>query len=217
MDCKGIIFDMDGTLLDSMGFWRKIGSITLAHLGQTPREPDFDRRVYRSSAEEIARIYAEYGIRFSSRSDYVEAYYAAVRPCYEQVKPLPGVLEFLEKMKAAGVRMCVATATRSDIAVPALERLGMMRYFEFLLYCDDVGAGKDKPDIYLESARRMGLAVEETVVFEDSLYCVRTAKGAGFRVVGVLDPTAEQEEIDGMKALSDRFIEGYGALLEDAK
>ena len=95
--------------------------------------------------------------------------------------------------------------------------LGMMRYFEFLLCCDDVGAGKDKPDIYLESARRMGLAVEETVVFEDSLYCVRTAKGAGFRVVGVLDPTAEQEEIDGMKALSDRFIEGYGALLEDAQ
>ncbi len=217
MDCKGIIFDMDGTLIDSMGYWHRIGSITLAYLGKTPREPDFDRRVYRADEAEIVRLYEGYGIHFSGRAEFVETYYAAMRSCYEKVQPLPGAVDFLEKMKAAGKKMCVATATRSDLSLPVLERLGLMRYFEFLLCCADVGARKDKPDIYLQSAGRMGLTVGETVVFEDALYCVRTAKNAGFRVVGVLDPTSEQREIDGVKALADRFITGYAELLEGEK
>ncbi|MGI5893403.1 MAG: HAD family hydrolase [Candidatus Merdivicinus sp.] len=217
MDWKGIIFDMDGTLLDSMIYWRRIGSICLKYFGKEPREADFDRRIYRMSNEQIIRIFAEYGMTFQNRQDYVNTYYAAIKPYYEKVKPLDGVPEFLKKMQEKGERMCVATATRSDVAIPVLERLDLMKYFEFLLCCDDVGAGKDKPDIYLRAAEKLGYPVAETLVMEDALYCVRTAKHAGFPVIGVMDRTADPEEIAGMRKESDRFIESYAEILEDLK
>ena len=89
-----------------------------------------------------------------------------------------------------------------------------MPYMEFLLCCKDVRAGKEKPDIYLESARRLGLSVSETVVFEDADYCVKTAKSAGFPVVGILDSTAGQEEIQYVREHSDLFLENYSQLLK---
>lgn len=205
---------MDGTLLDSMMYWRQIGSVCLEHFGKKPQEKDFDRCIYRMKEEDIIRTFAKYGIHFQNRKEYVETYYQAIRPYYDRVQPMPGVVDFLREMKAKGVRMCVATATRTDISIPVLERLDMLQWFDFVLCCDDVKAGKDKPDIYLEAARRMGLPVSETAVFEDALYCVKTTKKAGFYTVGVLDPTAEISEIEGVKALSDRYIKDYRELLE---
>ena len=212
---KGIIFDMDGTLIDSMEGWRHIGSLCLAYCGGDAEAagPDFDHRIYGMQEEEVVREFAKYGIRFSGRRDFVETYYKAIRPYYETVKPMPGIMEVLEKGRAAGLSMCVATATRRDLAVPVLERLGIMPYMEFLLCCDDVGASKTRPDIYLESARRLGLPLAETVVFEDAAYCIRTLKAAGFTAVGIYDPTADPEESEEVRRLSDLFLQDYGQLL----
>lgn len=211
---KGIIFDMDGTLVDSMANWRHIGTLCLEYLGKKPDRPDFDRTVYRMKTEELMALFAQYGVRISSRQEYEEIYYAAIRPSYETVMPMPGILEVLEEFRSRGLKMCVATATRSDVAIPVLERLGILPYMEFLLCCNDVHASKEKPDIYLESARRLGLTVPEAVVFEDAGYCVQTAKAAGFPVVGILDRTAEQEETDYVREHSDLFLENYGQLLK---
>lgn len=211
---KGIIFDMDGTLVDSMGYWRHIGTLCLESLGKKPDQKGFDQLVYRMKTNEIIELFAQYGVKISSRKEYENIYYAAMKPCYEKVKPMPGILEVLQYFKSRGVKMCVATATRSDVAVPVLERLGIMPFMEFLLCCDDVNAGKDKPDIYLEATRRMGFEVSETVVFEDAAYCVETAKTAGFSVVGIVDHTAAAEEIEMVRQKSDIFLENYAQLLK---
>ena len=214
MKYRGIIFDMDGTLLDSMGNWRKIGTICLQYFGKSTQDPDFDRSVFRMSEEEVLQLFAQYGITFESRREYVDAYYQAIKPYYETVQPIPGVRDFLEQQKAKGIKMCVATATRSDVSRPVLERLGLMQYFDFLLCCSDVGAGKDKPDIYLKAAEKMELSVSETIVFEDSAHCIRTAKQAGFYVIGVPDPSAQPEEVEKVKHLCNRFVPDYFSLLK---
>lgn len=217
MKYRGIIFDMDGTLLDSMGNWRRIGTICLRYLGKETDDPDFDRSVFRMDTAGVMQLFARHGIVFRNREEYTDAYYRAIRPYYEEVRPLPGVREFLERQKAAGIRMCVATATRSSVSQPVLERLGLMRYFEFLLCCSDVGAGKDKPDIYLRAAEKLGLSVAETLVFEDAPYCIRTAKEAGFTVVGMRDPSAGPEETEEAKMLCDAFYPSYGEILQSPK
>ncbi|HIS77593.1 MAG TPA: HAD family phosphatase [Candidatus Merdivicinus excrementipullorum] len=211
---KGIIFDMDGTLVDSMANWRRIGTLCMEYLGKKTGRPDFDQVIYRMKTEDVMAMFAQYGVKISSRQEYEDIYYAAIRPSYETVVPMPGILEVLEEFRSRGLKMCVATATRSDVALPVLERLGIMPYMEFLLCCKDVRAGKEKPDIYLESARRLGLSVSETVVFEDADYCVKTAKSAGFPVVGILDSTAGQEEIQYVREHSDLFLENYSQLLK---
>lgn len=124
----------------------------------------------------------------------------------------PGIREVLERARAAGIRMCVATATRTSSAELVLGRLGLLPYFEFVLSCDDVGKSKKYPDVYLEAARRLGLDVSECVVFEDALQGVRTAKAAGFRVAAIYE-SASSWEAEEIKACCDRYITAYRELL----
>lgn len=79
----------------------------------------------------------------------------------------------------------------------AFERLGIAKYFDRIFTCEEVGAGKTKPDIYLRAAEYLGTRPEETVVFEDVIHAIRTAKQAGFQVVGIYDETSkdDQEEV----------------------
>ena len=86
--------------------------------------------------------------------------------------------------------MCVASATAEHLMESCLTRLGVRQYFEFLLSCETVGAGKRSPLVYQESARRLGTVPGEIAVYEDALYAVQTAKAAGFHVVGVYDDSA---------------------------
>lgn len=105
----------------------------------------------------------------------------------EEIEIKAGVLDFLRAAKERGVKMCIASATRRDIAEPFLEKTGILDFMEFYIDCDEAGAYKDKPDIFLSAAKRLGAQIEECVVFEDVPHAVATAKDAGFYVVGVYD------------------------------
>ena len=98
-----------------------------------------------------------------------------------------GVLDFLRAAKERGIKMCIASATRRDIAEPLLAKTGIMDFMEFYIDCDEAGAYKDKPDIFLLAAKRIGAQIGDCVVFEDVPHAVATAKDAGFYVVGVYD------------------------------
>lgn len=125
---------------------------------------------------------------------------------YRKDIPLkPGILSYLQCLHQNGVQMCVASATAEPLMRACLERLGILQYFQFLLSCEMVGAGKNRPDIYLESARRLGSAPSETAVYEDALYAAETAKNAGFYVVGVYDESAGAHWNE-MKQLAHEWI-----------
>lgn len=120
--------------------------------------------------------------------DRIEALAAAQ---YRDTLPLKdGATELLEAVSAAGLPSCIATATYNSLVDSALTRLQIRRHFRFVITCEDVGAGKTKPDIFLQAAKRLGFAPHELLVIEDSLHCAQTAKAAGFPVCAVRDAYA---------------------------
>jgi len=190
---KGIIFDADGTLLDSMQMWRTIASEYIKSQGCVP-ESGLDTRVRNITTTECAEYFINnYGLKKSAeeicseiKSRY-ESFYA------EEVSLKPGVKEFLEKMHSEGVKMCIATATYKGLVNSAVSRHGCDKYFCDIITCDEVGAGKDKPDIFYKSAEILGFEPCDIAVFEDSLHAVKTAVKAGFYVVGVYDSTSDDD------------------------
>jgi len=114
----------------------------------------------------------------------------------------------LERLEALGVPCGIATASEAFQARSAMERLGLWPHFRFAVSCVQYG-GKTRPDIYLEAARRLGTAPAETVVFEDALHAARTAHEAGFRVCGVWDASAEEDQA-ALKALADWYVRDLG-------
>ncbi len=120
--------------------------------------------------------------------ELMESAYIKMREHYRNdVNLKDGVREFLEKSRDEGVKMCIATGTRRDVADPFLQRTGIMEFMEFFIDCHEVGRFKEYPDIYLQSAERLGADISECAVFEDSDYSAKTAKRAGFYVVGIID------------------------------
>lgn len=106
----------------------------------------------------------------------------------EIIQPRPGALELLERLYSEGAVMCIASATDRWVSEPFMKKFGLDRFFRFYLDCTEAGAHKDKPDIFLQAAQRLGASIAECTVVEDSAYCAETAHNAGFRVIGIYDP-----------------------------
>lgn len=193
MDKKFCIFDMDGTLVDSMGYWCDLGRDYLRSKG-VEADAAFLRHIQTMTMLGSAAYIMETFSIPGPPQRIVDDMHAVMAEHYRRDVPLkPGMLDYLENLKQRGCRMCVATATAAPLALTCLERLGVMEYFDFLLSCEEVGVSKRSPDIYLESARRMGAAPREVAVFEDALFAARTAKEAGFYVVAVQDENCAGE------------------------
>ena len=120
------------------------------------------------------------------------------------VKPKSGVVAFLEHLKANGVKMCVASATERKLVLLAMEQCGLSPYFSQVFSCDDIGKGKDQPDIYLYAAKQLGESVENTWVFEDSLVAIETAVKLGMPTVAIYDDNNFGQE--RMRQIATHYI-----------
>ena len=189
MDKNFAIFDMDGTLIGSMIFWKKLASEYLGSKGISNIPTDTMEQIKTMTMSESAALFkAEYGLTGDPEAEMN----AMMDEHYRNDIPLkPGVREYLQTLKTRGVRMCVASATAEHLMESCLTRLGVRELFDFLLSCETVGAGKSSPLVYHESAKRLGASPSEIAVYEDALYAVQTAKNAGYYVVGVYDDSAD--------------------------
>ena len=188
MDKQFAIFDMDGTLIDSMVFWRHLASEYLHSRGVTQIHEDHPERIKPMTMSVSASLFRQ---EFCLSGDPEAEMNAMMDAHYQNDIPLkPGVREYLQMLHSKGVHMCVASATAEHLMEACLTRLGVRDCFEFLLSCETVGAGKSSPLVYQESAGRLNAAPAEIAVYEDALYAVRTAKAAGFHVVGVYDDSS---------------------------
>ena len=201
---KGAIFDLDGTLLDSMFIWDTIVEEYLRSLGKEPHE-DLKEPFMTLTLEEAAEYYREhYGVTLSVK-EIVDGVNAMVEQTYRtKVTLKPGIPEYLAWLKENGVRMCVATVTDRYLVEETLERLGVRHYFSEIFTCAEVGFGKDKPVIYQKALEHLGTEKRDTYVFEDMLFALNTAKTDGFPTVGVYD--RHEEHQDELKELADYYI-----------
>ena len=201
---KGAIFDFDGTLVDSMFIWDTIGEDYLRSLGKEPHE-DLKETFMTLTLEEAAEYYrTHYGVTLSVK-EIVDGVNTTVEGIYRtRVALKQGVADFLAQLKENGTRMCIATVTDRYLVEETLDRLGILQYFSEIFTCAEVGYGKDKPIIYRKALEHLDTAKNETYVFEDSLFALKTAKADGFTTVGVYDRHENRQ--DNLKNLADYYI-----------
>lgn len=204
MKIKGAVFDVDGTLIDSMYTWRHRGELYLKKLGINAREGlQYDVRRL-GFLESPKLIKEEYNLT-QSVEEILNGMMQVVRDFYVNEATLKeGTVEFLDELKKNGVRMCIATATDFDMVVPGLKRCGIYDYFENVFTCGGLKTNKTKPFIFEHAMESIGTTKEDTVIFEDALYAVKTAKDADFFVTGIFDE--QEHEQEEFKALCDIYV-----------
>lgn len=207
---KYAIFDADGTLMDSMHIWDTLDSAFLMMRGIEPKEGRVFRRYGYFNA--IKYFLENYDLNMSPeeiRADIMkilEYYYNNVALAKD------GVREFLQVLKDNGVRCVVATATDRYLMEPALERNGLLQYFDAVFSTKEIGVSKQEPDIYNKAKDFLG-ADENVFIFEDAAYAIDTAKRAGYKVIAVEDYSAEDER-EHIKETADYYVTNYSEMYQ---
>lgn len=207
---KGVIFDLDGTLLDSMSVWDTVGEDYLRSLCIEPRE-NLTETFKTFTLEESAQYYrANYGVTLSV-NEIVNGINGMIEKFYRSSIPLKkGAYRFVKRLSSNGVKMCVATVTDKSLAEAALTRLKVRQYFGEIFTTKEVGCGKNDPSIYRTALVHLGTEKGETIVFEDSYYALMTAKNDGFIVAAVYD--AHEPMQTEMKANGDYYITDFESI-----
>lgn len=204
---KGAIWDLDGTLLDSMSAWDHVGEIYLLSQGIEP-EPDLNEIIATMSLQQAADYFIDYyGVK-QTPDDLIKGAVAIVDDFYRYEAQLkPHAAKFLTQLHQAGVNMCIATAAERSLVETVLTRCGVLHCFSEIFTCTSVGAGKDEPAIYREAMKFLGTDRSNTIVFEDSLHALTTAKNDGFYVAAVYDEHEEHQ--DEIRRIVDCIITDY--------
>ena len=204
-DIKGVIFDVDGVLLDSMGIWTDLGARYLVSIGKTPEE-GLAKILFSMSMEQGAEYLREhYSIGLTAEEigtglqDMLRDFY------YYEVQARPGAQQLLQAVSSAGIKITAATSSPREHIERALERNGLLSYVDRMFTNAEIGKSKHSPDIYDAAADHMGTAPGETCVFEDSLYALRTAAAAGYHTVGVYDSKGESDQ-EGLRGSAEIYI-----------
>ncbi|MDY4693635.1 MAG: HAD family phosphatase [Blautia sp.] len=210
---KAAIFDVDGTLLDSLPAWQKLDERYLEKNGIKP-EPGLSEKLSVMSMESGASYLKKQYRLAKTEEEIVEEILQMISDFYRFEAPLkPGVKETLNWLKHNKVRIAVATSGNELLAGAALERNGIGDFFERIFTCTEIGIGKEKPDIYLKTAEFLGSLPEDTLVFEDAFHAAQTAKAAGFVVTGVYDESS-QENMQQMMEMCDYYVKRMDFCIE---
>lgn len=209
---RGAIFDVDGTLLDSMHVWDTVGSDYVKAHGMEPAE-DLDIRVKECCLRDVSLIMQnEYGMDKPLEQIDDELSKMVEYKYYNVVQLKPGVDVLVKGLYERGVRMCIASASRYDHIKKALERCGIMQYFTEIFSCVSVGYSKRQPEIYRMALEHLGTAPEETLMVDDALYVAKTSGALGFRCIGIYDETMAHQ--DELQRSTECYIKDYAQLDE---
>jgi len=211
---KGIIFDLDGTLIDSMTVWSSIDREFLIENGISDPPPEVSDVVKKMTVDESSQYFIDrFGLK-CTKEYVIRRIEEMVRQRYEEQIPLkPHVTELLDHLDSRRISYGIATATYKSLAVAALKRCQVYERFSFLLTDVEYPAGKNFPDIFIGGAERFGAAPEDVLVIEDSLHCIETAKSASFKVCGVYDPVAENDSARIIE-LSDYYVNSLDEIMK---
>lgn len=178
------IFDVDGTILDSMEVWNTLASRYIQSLGMVP-EKDLDEIVSEMSLEQSAKYLKNHYKINKSEEAIISEVLNLISDFYKyEVKLMPGFKEFISHFDSMNV---IGTSCDEKLVKAALKRLEVLDYFEMVMTCSKVNKPKDDPDFYLACAQVLKQRPEDIVVFEDADYCIDVARKIGFKVIKIKD------------------------------
>ena len=201
---KGAIFDMDGTILDSMGMWQEIDRRYLARFGKEA-PADLQRQIEGFSVPETANYFRDaFGIP-DTVPEIIDAWNVMAREEYlYRLQLKPGAEAYLRSLHAAGIRLGIATTNYRDLTEACLARLGILDLFDAVVTSAEIEKGKPDPEIFLKAAAAMGVTPEDCVVFEDLPAGLLAGRRAGMRTVAVYDKAAEAVD-EQKRAMADAY------------
>ena len=215
-EIKAVIFDMDGTLIDSTGIWHEIDKAFFAKRNME-LPADYAQHIVHLGLTQAAIYTKETYHLQESIQDIIKEWHDMSVDMYKYHVPLKeGALELLELFKSNSVKMAIATANDEPLYRPCIERLGIGDYFDAIADVNTAKEGKQSAKIYLDLAKKMGAKPQNTLVLEDMPTCVKTAFKSGFITVAVYD-NASKDYDEEKKNNSILFINNFYELLEALK
>ncbi len=209
---KGAIFDLDGTLFDSMGIWKEVDIAFFRNHGMK-MPSDYQDKIKDMHFRTMA-IYTKE--RFHMRSSIESIMDEWCDLCYEKYAndvPLKsGVKEFLDILKENGIKIAFATANTTELSEVCLKNNGIFDYFDAGAYLHETETDKSDPEVYLIACDRLGLSPDECIVFEDLLAGIKGAVRGGFTVCGVYDKHSRRDT-HNIKKIADYYINSFDELL----
>ena len=216
MKIQAAIFDMDGTLIDSLMLWdimwETFGEKFLNKKGFAPRIED-DKKVRTLTLKDaMCLIHDNYHLG-NSGEELLELANSIILDFYaNRVELKPGVREFLDFCSNHGVKMCIASATAPDLVDVAMTHCDLKKYFSRVFSCGEIGKGKEEPDVFLLARDYLGTSIEDTWVFEDSLTSIETATKIGMNTVAIYDRFNYGQ--DRMQEIASEYIAKGETLLK---
>lgn len=205
MKPRGVIFDLDGTLLDSMGIWNVLPLEVVKHFGGVPND-DLPGEIAQMSQSDAAKYMIE-KFHLACSVENIEAYTKRyLHALYQNTVPAKGkAVEFVLELSRLNIPCVVATASDIFCADAALKRLGIRDKFIDILSCNHYG-DKTKPDIFFAAAKRFEGGSGDIWVVEDSLHAIQTAKTAGFKTLAVYEH-AQSSQWPAIQATAVAWVE----------
>lgn len=213
-DVCGAVFDFDGTIMNSMPDWAgKMLHLLDSHGVNYPA--DIIRTITPLGDGGSARYFIEeLGLDMTPQAIQAELDAYALPKYRDSILPKPGVEAVLQALRAAGVPVCILTASPQHMIRPCLARNGLTDYFRFAWCCDDLGMKKNQPEIYARTCAELGTRPENTLFFDDNLLALTTATRAGMLSVGVFDESSAADEA-AIRAATVRYLHGWDELLAE--
>ena len=211
---QGAIFDLDGTLVDSMRIWDNILTDYLDARGLSWEPQILQDIATMGLMESAAYVQKKYTLPYAPK-EIVTQWEAMVFRLYaEEVKAKPGAVACVKALREAGVPCCIATSNFRKSTQAALRHIGLEEEFARILTADEVGGNKSQPDIYLAAAQYLDAAPQQCLVVEDMLEAVRTAKNAGFWVCAVYDETSSRGVEQQLREAADFYVKNLTEVLQ---
>ena len=209
---KAAIFDLDGTLIDSMYVWSKVDNDFLTERG-IPVTEEYSEKM-RSMFFETAAAYTKetYGLR-ETVEEIMQIWLDMAHYEYaNNVRLKPFAYEYVNKLKENGILLGMATSNNPYLLKPCLENNGLNGVFDIICYTSEVGMNKSNPDIYLYTARKLGVKPDECIVFEDIIEGLRSASSVGMKTVAVYD-AANDACMKEIKITADKLIMDFSEMM----